>query len=161
MKHQLPPPLTLDDNGKVTNFAEITRFAYINDTTYRRTDSVSDLLKESYVARLERLVAVQIIERAEMRKQLVETMAAQQVMLTLTPEQAALIPDITVTTSQDAPDDAPANEWGNLIAIGLISLSFLPVVAGVAHHNSGAILLGVLLILAGAGYLLRKKGGVA
>lgn len=147
MKHQLPPPLTLDDNGKVTNLSTVTRWAYLHDPTYRKTDAVSDLLKESYVARLERLVAVQIIERAELRKQLIQ--------------QAALIPDITVATSQDASDDAPANEWGNLIAIGLISLSCLPVVAGVAHRNSGAIMLGVLLILAGAGYLLRRKGGMA
>lgn len=146
MKHQLPPPLTLDDNGKVTNLTEITRFAYLHDPIYRRTDAVSDLLKESYVARLERLVAVQIIERAEMRKQLIQ--------------QAAMIPIITVTTPQDAPDDAPAITKG---LIGILVMSFAATMAfvGFSIRNHPLTLASLVALVSSAGYLLRRKGGVA
>lgn len=141
-----PPLIALNDQGHITNFAEITRFAYIHDTTYRRTDAVSDLLKESYVARLERLVAVQIIERAELRDRLIR--------------QAALIPTLTVTTLQDAPDDAPAITKG---LIGILVMSFAATMAfvGFSIRNHPLTLASLVALVSSAGYLLRRKGGAA
>ena len=152
MKPHTPPPLTLDDKGKITNLPAVTRWAYINDPLYRRTDTVSDLLKESYVARLERLVAVQIINRAELQARLIDAMGAQNVVL-------------TVTTPQDAPDDSPYTmpriEWPNVVALLTFWVGCFPLGFGLAKGNYVPILVGILMILAGMGYLLRRKGGVA
>jgi hypothetical protein len=112
---------------------------------------------------------VQIIDRAELLHQLAQSMSINKSpMFIVTPEQAALIPDmpdITVTTPQDAPDDSPYTmpriEWPNVVALLTFWVGCFPLGFGLAKGNYVPILIGILMILAGMGYLLRRKGGVA
>lgn len=157
-----PPLIRTDDHGHVTNFAEIARFGYVNDPSYRKTDAISDLLHESYVARLERQVATQIIEKAT--RPLFDT-PAPVIRVIDTPAPSAPARQLTVVSPSDnhepdlyMTDAMAAHVVGRMLVLGVVVAALgVGLYAHITDHGVTAAT-SCVLAAGGAWYLVWKGG---
>ena len=145
-----PPPIQQDPQGRVSNFAEIARFAYVNDPTFRKTHSISDLTGESYTARLERHIVTQIHALHAIR-----TAGTTRPPMTLTP---------TVALSVTSPDDAHETTMEETSHVGAVALALFTAVAigaGIYAWLTGHSWIAAACygLAAGSVYCLFQKGG--
>jgi len=168
-----PPAIATDDTGRITNFTHITRWGYCNVPAYRKTDALSDLLRESYVARLERQVATLLITNAALTSAPAPEPAVKgfeppaseilEAMRILNPTPARQLTVVSPSDNHEdiyLPNHEAAHVVGRLLVLGVVVAAIaVGIHAQFTGHGTvaaGAYVLGAI----GSGYLMRKGGAL-
>lgn len=162
MKTKTPPPvIQCDQKGRVTNYVEIARWAYANDPVFRSTQRCSDEVGETYLAGIERHVAVQVLTRQQMIEDHCATAELERHLVITAPahnEDTQLF----VSSPSDAPqyadpDDGIGSAMSTLILL-LVNVAAITVAiwSGLNGHHGAAI---TFLVIGIVGITAQMRGG--
>jgi len=158
MKTKTPPVIQCDQKGRVINYVEIARWANANDPVFRATHRQSEEVGESYLASLERHVAVQVLTRQQMIEDHCATAAMERHTL-VTPATA---PQLYVSSPSDAPQYADPDEgigaaMGTLIMLLVnVALIGIAIWSGLNGKHGAAV---TFLVIGIVGITAQMRGG--
>jgi len=160
MKAKTPPVIQCDPSGRLSNYVEIARWANANDPVFRATHRQSEEVGESYLASLERHVAVQVLTRQQMIED--TDMSARIDRIAATPPPRATDPQLYVSSPSDAPQYADPDE-GIGAAMGIllmllvnVALIGIAIWAGLNGKHGAAV---TFLVIGIVGITAQMRGG--
>lgn len=159
MKKTPLPVIQCDPNGRIANYVEIARWANTNDPVFRATQRCSDEVGESYLASLERHVAVQVLTRQQMIEDRCATAELERHVMIRAPYTD---PQLFVSSPSDVPQYADPDE-GIGAAMGILLMLLVNVVligvaiwAGLNGHHGAAV---TFLVIGIVGITAQMRGG--
>ena len=159
MKTNTPPVIQCDHSGRLSNYIEIARWANANDPVFRATHRQSEEVGESYLASLERHVAVQVLTRQQMIEDHCAMAALERHVMIRAPYTD---PQLFVSSPSDEPHYADPDEgigaaMGTLLMLLVnVALIGIAIWAGLNGKHGAAV---TFLVIGIVGITAQMRGG--